>query len=86
MKMPNDKAPNFRDKEGKLFLIRCYNCEPNFGTENYAPVVSKGVCAWCGWKEEKDLDKECNALDKKWLYWEKYEDFNTVNITTCRMW
>lgn len=44
---------NFRDKDGKLFLVRCYACEPERGRENYAPIVATGYCAWCGWKEKK---------------------------------
>lgn len=46
-----DKPPNFRDEEGQLFLVRCYACDPKFGKENYAMIVAKGICAWCGWRE-----------------------------------
>lgn len=44
--------PNFRDKNGKLFLVRCYACGGERGTENYGPTVATGQCAWCGWNEE----------------------------------
>jgi hypothetical protein len=47
----NDRPPNFRDENGKLFLVRCFACGEH-GRENYAMVVAKGECAWCGWKEE----------------------------------
>ena len=44
--------PNFRSKDGKLFLVRCYNCVPVVGRENYLPAVASGQCAWCGWEEK----------------------------------
>ena len=47
-----DKHPNFRDKSGKLFLVRCFSCDPTKGRENWAPVVATGSCAWCGWNEK----------------------------------
>lgn len=45
-----DRGENFRSK-GKLFLVRCYICDPKYGKENYAVMVASGQCAWCGWKE-----------------------------------
>ena len=36
---------NFTTTEGKTYLVRCPKC----GRENYAPSVSSGVCAWCGY-------------------------------------
>jgi hypothetical protein len=39
--------------DGKLFLVRCYNCEPKNGMENYLPSVSSGICSWCGWSTKK---------------------------------
>ena len=42
-----DREPNFRAK-GELFLVYCYACN----RENYAPNVPRGVCSWCGWKED----------------------------------
>lgn len=46
-----DNGRNFRDDDGKLYLTRCYACEPDHGRENYLPAVASGVCAWCGWHE-----------------------------------
>lgn len=46
-----DCAPNFRGSDGKLYLVRCYACDPKRGRENYAPSVATGTCAWCGWSE-----------------------------------
>lgn len=50
MTNPNDREPNFRDKEGNLFLVRCFVCRPT-GKENYMLSVASGQCAWCGWTE-----------------------------------
>jgi len=45
----------FKTKEGKLFLVYCPRC----GKENWAPRVSEGVCAWCGYKAtEEDITHE----------------------------
>jgi len=55
-KINQDRPPNFRDKDGQLFLVRCFACCEKSGTENYAPAVASGSCAWCGWKEETCLD------------------------------
>lgn len=52
-KVSQDRGQNFRDKNGKLFLIRCYACEPERGRENYAMAVASGTCAWCGWTEKE---------------------------------
>jgi hypothetical protein len=52
-KANQDRPPNFRGKEGNLYLVRCFVCGGEYGTENYAPAVATGQCAWCGWKEEK---------------------------------
>jgi hypothetical protein len=48
-----DKGENFRSEEGKLYLVRCYACEPKYGRENYMPAVASGQCAWCGWGEKR---------------------------------
>lgn len=48
-----DQHPNFRDKDGNLYLVRCFACGGKRGRENYAMAVSSGECAWCGWKETK---------------------------------
>jgi hypothetical protein len=45
-----DRPPNFRE-DGKLYLVRCFACGGERGTENYVLAVSDGVCAFCGWKE-----------------------------------
>lgn len=49
-KVNQDKHPNFR-KNGKLYLERCFKCDPERGRENYLPYVASGTCAWCGWEE-----------------------------------
>lgn len=46
-----DRPPNFRGVNGKLYLIRCFACDPERGRENYAIAVADGKCAWCGWSE-----------------------------------
>jgi len=49
----NDRDPNFRVK-GKLYLVRCFSCNPERGTENWAIAVATGVCAACGWTEDRE--------------------------------
>ena len=50
------RHPNFIGKKsGKLFLVRCYNCEPERGRENYGISVASGECAWCGWKDDNGV-------------------------------
>lgn len=49
-----DRPPNFRGKEGNLYLVRCFACASERGRENYTLAVATGQCAWCGWKEEDD--------------------------------
>jgi len=51
MRHLNDRGPNFRDKSGQLFLVRCFSCGGKRGRENWAPAVATGTCAWCGWEE-----------------------------------
>ena len=46
-KINQDRKPNFREG-GKLYLVRCYACDPH-GRENYSMAVASGKCAWCGW-------------------------------------
>ena len=46
------RPPNFR-KDGKLYLVRCFNCDEKYGRENYGPAVASGHCAWCGWPEKE---------------------------------
>lgn len=48
-----ERPPNFRDDDGKLYLVRCFACgDSEYGKENYMMAVASGQCAWCGWKEE----------------------------------
>lgn len=49
----NDAEPNFRRRDGRLYLVRCFECGGDRGTENYLPAVASGVCAWCGWSEAR---------------------------------
>lgn len=46
-----DRPPNFRE-HGRLYLVRCFSCAPENGTENWAMAVASGRCQWCGWKEQ----------------------------------
>lgn len=57
-----DRPPNFRDGD-RLFLVRCYRCEPERGRENYALAVAGGFCARCGWgmPESAQVDAEVDA-------------------------
>jgi hypothetical protein len=41
------RHPNF-ERSGVAYLIRCFTCGPERGTENYGPMVATGQCAWCG--------------------------------------
>lgn len=49
----NDRRPNFRNAEGRFFLVRCFACQPVRGCENLATSVYRGLCAWCGWSAEQ---------------------------------
>ena len=49
---PQDRRPNFRDEEGKLYLVRCFVCDEEHGRENWVVAVASGTCAFCGWAEE----------------------------------
>ena len=49
----NDRCPNFRDERDRLFLIRCFACEPQRGVDNWAMAVSSGACAFCGWSDKE---------------------------------
>lgn len=50
--------PNYRDDNGTLCIVRCFSEKclktSKHGRENYALAVASGMCAWCGWKEEKE--------------------------------
>jgi len=52
-----ERSPNFRDEHGRLFLVRCFQCDPDRGRENWAPAVASGQCAWCGWTEKREDEK-----------------------------
>lgn len=43
-----DRPPNFREN-GKLYLVRCFNCGGEHGRENWAMAVAMGYCSWCNW-------------------------------------
>jgi len=43
------EPPNFRDEDGKLYVVRCPECK----RENYALAVAGGRCCWCGWGESE---------------------------------
>lgn len=45
-----DRQPNFRDEDGRLFLVRCFVCGGEHGRENRAMLVAQGICAWCNWQ------------------------------------
>lgn len=47
------RPPNLIGKDGKFYLVRCFNCG---GTENYLPAVASGECAWCNWSKEGAKD------------------------------
>ena len=49
---------NFLSEEGKLFLVRCMQCN----RENYALMVASGCCAWCAWGEETEDTDEVGGL------------------------
>jgi len=49
-----DRTPNFRGENGRLFLVRCFACGGERGKENYAMAVASGQCAWCGWIEKEE--------------------------------
>ena len=38
------RGVEYYPEDGTLLLIRCPRCNK----ENYAMVVAKGVCVWCG--------------------------------------
>lgn len=56
MRHVNDREPNFRGDNGELYLVRCFSCGGDRGTENWAMVVAAGTCAWCGWTESSADD------------------------------
>lgn len=58
VKVNQDQSPNFRGKDGSLFLVRCFACGDSYGRENWAMAVARGTCAFCGWRESgKKFDR-----------------------------
>ncbi len=49
------------DKSGKTCMIRCFEC----GSENWAPAVASGDCAWCGYNPNKKQTPEGGNEDGK---------------------
>jgi hypothetical protein len=45
-----DESANFRNKDGKPYVVRCPACH----RENWGPAVATGQCAFCGWKADDD--------------------------------
>ena len=43
------------EEGGKLYLLRCYNCDHANGRENHMGSVASGTCAWCGWSDRNAL-------------------------------
>lgn len=55
---PQERPPNFRvPDDGRLYLVRCFECAPEHGRENYALAVPSGQCAWCGWTDTPAFDE-----------------------------
>ena len=52
MKLSEVNHPNFIHN-GQIYLVRCPECK----SENWAPAVSTGECAWCGKKFELESEK-----------------------------
>ena len=52
-----DRPPNFRNTEGKLYLVRCFICEPKRGLENNLTQVAAGICFQCGFSEESQPEQ-----------------------------
>ncbi len=63
-KINQDRPPNFRSADGRLYLVRCFACEPTHGKENYLPAVASGLCAWCGSSDEVEISKETPVYEK----------------------
>lgn len=51
-----DRHPNFRGDDGRLYLVRCFICDPKHGVENYALMVAPGQCYKCGWREKTNAE------------------------------
>lgn len=44
----------YRKDDGKYGMIRCIKC----GLENYALMVTTGICAWCGYDVNEEKKNE----------------------------
>lgn len=44
MDIQKGNGSGFKSKEGKICMVRCFEC----GKENYAANVLSGFCTWCG--------------------------------------
>ncbi len=53
------KGTGFFGSDGDVCMTRCFSC----GLENYAPAVSSGVCAWCGYDCNKEIAEKLAELD-----------------------
>jgi DNA polymerase II large subunit len=58
-----DRKPNFRNKSGKLFLVRCFACNNEFGKENIATMVYSGKCAWCGYDSQNSTSETLHEIE-----------------------
>lgn len=55
VKAEQDMEKNFT-ANGKTYLVTCPKC----GKENWAPNVSSGICAWCGYNANGEIKDEEN--------------------------
>jgi len=58
--MPTLNNKTYTDKDGKICMIYCLKC----GQENWAPAVSIGTCAWCGFDANEEK-KQVSCEQKK---------------------
>ena len=69
MRYVNDRRPNFYGDDGQLYLVRCFACGGDRGTENWSCAVATGCCAFCGWQpnvapEDSDDAVRCRRDDQ----------------------
>lgn len=50
----NKLDQNFIGDNGKICLVRCTECD----MENYAPAVMSGICVWCEFDANKEVEDE----------------------------
>lgn len=52
-------VPNFCDKNGNAYLVKCPLCKK----ENYTPNVSTGICTFCNFdlNEHKIIDNDSKS-------------------------